>query len=554
MGSQGLSVQVCPKSDINRRPQRTKGEQDLPKLDIPRSSSHYPEDVSPQESMISKHSHQRPSQGSSFEVSPITEHDATPREPVAHPPRFSSHIPVAQKSTKSRATSGQLTGLRKKLPTSDSATLRDPSISTRRFDEFSGNLTDTENGKPAYTSPDAVRLESERRTAAVKPNILSPISTTPTTTQPAKSMDGISIPRKPWTPEPWKGAGGRYAIVDSMADKPSPQDQRSFPVGTHRRSMSRTEPVPDELAGEKLPLNFELPTRPTSRAPNGSPCPIDQEVSKPLPLFSSPPPRTPEEPKLPFAQLPTPPPQPIFPTPAGDTRSPLARNPSEEEMKASLSQPLGALTPVSSRDGQTPDPGLKPQPDRIDPPLASRFSVTTYATTNMGSPQTNYDSPPATPEMKSDLTPPSSILHRNRPVPAAGVVRSRKPVSSQAEPISQAEMARRQSKSLPKSPDEAAATTLVATLEAKLDALRRRRQNLKTVLHELTNVVQPSSVAYDMASRAEIKKTVNSINSELATVQKEEHETGLKLHRAWKRQDQESVYEPTHLWVRRVTT
>lgn len=107
---------------------------------------------------------------------------------------------------------------------------------------------------------------------------------------------------------------------------------------------------------------------------------------------------------------------------------------------------------------------------------------------------------------------------------------------------------------MPKSPDEAAATTLVASLEAKLDALRRRRQNLKTVLHELTNVVQPSSIAYDMASRAEIKKTVDNINNELATVQKDEHETGLMLHRAWKRQDQESAYEPTHLWVRRVTT
>lgn len=94
----------------------------------------------------------------------------------------------------------------------------------------------------------------------------------------------------------------------------------------------------------------------------------------------------------------------------------------------------------------------------------------------------------------------------------------------------------------------------VASLQASLDNLRRRKNNVNTVLHELTNVVQPSSIAYDIAARKEVKKTVEGLNKELTEILKEEHETGLKLHRAWKRQDNSSAYEPTTLWVRRVTT
>jgi hypothetical protein len=93
----------------------------------------------------------------------------------------------------------------------------------------------------------------------------------------------------------------------------------------------------------------------------------------------------------------------------------------------------------------------------------------------------------------------------------------------------------------------------VAVIEAKLAALHRRQGNLQTVIHELTHVVQPSSIAYDIASRQEIKKTVEGLNTESAAVAKEIYETGMKLHRAWKKRDEQSMFEPTGLWVRRVT-
>ena len=187
-----------------------------------------------------------------------------------------------------------------------------------------------------------------------------------------------------------------------------------------------------------------------------------------------------------------------------------------------------------------------------EPP--SRFSATTYATTTC-------ESPPTTPEMGSYSpslsTTPSSILNRKRPLPPAGLpnpkVTARKPTPSHMSVTTQATPDSKR-KSLPKSPPEVQAVSRVASLQAKLDNLRRRRGNLQTVIHELTHVVQPSSIAYDMASRQEIKRTVEGLNKELADVIKDEHETGLKLHRTMKRDDEFAAYEPTSIWVRRVTS
>jgi hypothetical protein len=92
-------------------------------------------------------------------------------------------------------------------------------------------------------------------------------------------------------------------------------------------------------------------------------------------------------------------------------------------------------------------------------------------------------------------------------------------------------------------------------LEARKDSLARRRANIDTIIHELTQVIQPSSIAYDMAAREEVKKTVASLNNELAEIKREEHEIGVKLLRAWKKRDeQESYGGSTSIWVKRVTS
>lgn len=185
----------------------------------------------------------------------------------------------------------------------------------------------------------------------------------------------------------------------------------------------------------------------------------------------------------------------------------------------------------------------------------SRFSATTCASTVP-------DSPSVTPEMSSHssiTTPPSTILNRKRPVAAISIsnpkVASHKPTPQELRKSSCVDAGNvLLSKSLPKSPPEAQAVTRVAGLEAKLENLRRRRSNLCVVIQERTNVVQPGSMPYDMASRHEIKKVTDALHLELAEVTKEEHETGLQLHRAWKRQDTDSAYENSSLWVKRLAS
>ncbi|KUI63111.1 hypothetical protein VP1G_10232 [Cytospora mali] len=56
-----------------------------------------------------------------------------------------------------------------------------------------------------------------------------------------------------------------------------------------------------------------------------------------------------------------------------------------------------------------------------------------------------------------------------------------------------------------------------------------------------------------MRKRESEKLKVQELERELADVQREEHELGMKLHRAYKRLDRHAEYEPTSLWVRRAT-
>ena len=192
-------------------------------------------------------------------------------------------------------------------------------------------------------------------------------------------------------------------------------------------------------------------------------------------------------------------------------------------------QPL----PGFLQDTTTPDSSFASRFGQLDleQEPQSRFSMTTYATTAAGS-------PPATPDTMKDVPPLPVNL---------GKVAIRKPTPSEIPTDS--------SKSLPRSPEESQATSRIEALKAKQNDLARRRGNIDTIIHELTQVIQPSSIAYDLATRSEVKKTVESLNNELAEIRKEEHDIGMKLMRAYKKLDQEDYYgENSALWVRRAAS
>ena len=598
-----------------------------PKPDHPtRSSSLYPDDVSPPDSPPMNNGDKTRGGRSSPDISPISDTSSLvqDRSPPLASNRFNSNLPVPKTT--------------RKFWNRPSVQSPEQGASLTHWDVYSGEPTTSERGKPPSTTPSAVRLIAEPTPGKLSDGFGTSThisgGTTPIGRKRVASRDSnnATIVR----PE-WKGAGGRHKIVTPPADKPLPPGKApTFPAGREKQQQENNErerAVENRALASSLtpkPLNLrriKQTIQPSIVLDNKA---IEQHTSSPE-YKSDDTPRNHTSPAIEeitqhniqfllllerrstLARNPSPEYKsddtPMNFTPPAikeikqhhspglapeDRRSPLARNPSNEEMqdnRTTKAEEIRTQTPpvVPQSDtirsthepfGQEADdqsfrtmvivaqnepndhPASKDTEDKFRAGLQhmnlqdeprSRFSATTYATTV-------HDSPPDTPVIGSESpampTPPSSILNRKRPVPPAGLpnsrVAARKPTSTESSPPTQAQETRR--KALPKSPPEKAAVSRVEGLSAKLDNLRRRRGNLQTVIYELTHVVQPSSIAYDMASRAEIKRTVEGLNKELADVIKDEHETGLKLHRAMKREDEFGLYEPTSIWVRRVTT
>lgn len=521
-------------SDLSTCPRPCLYNTSTPKSDILRASSLYPDDVSPPESMWEK------SQRSSSEISPIE----APR-PLTYHAKKDSHragigIPIPKITSVDTSADGTSTNIQK---------LNSSLTVSTRWDEFSGEPTLSGKGKFAEASPAAPKSKIESwdiaRSGSCEYNTRNiNINNQPRKRLSNKLSDHVFSPK-----EAWKGASGRQTIVKPLLDKPLPPGKsHTFPTGTQ---IAR-----GKLLGSRSSNQNHFSASSPTRQKNASTAPSTIKNLTPLgfvdsSLYSS---------SSSFKQL----------GPLNSGFSTFSRpkpynegNPSVEESDFIEQMP-------NSVTGLGTEPTPKPEKEEsnhaednfrarmhhlhLEDQPPSRFSTTTYATTT-------YDSPPATPDMNLNrLTSalPSPTLHRRRPIqlnssPGTKVV-ARKPTPSEMKNPAAAESTEKHLKLLPKSPPEAQAVTRSASLEAKLETLRRRRHNLKTVIHELTNVVQPSSIAYDMASRQEIKKTVNGLNEELLEVIKDEHETGLQLHRAWKREDETSTFESSSLWVRRLAS
>lgn len=556
-------------------------------------------EISPPESPHTSDTPQYSSRPSSCDVSPITE---SPKDSINDFLRVHSqvsNIPVPLRSQKYEDLGNSPLEWRYREPSPPKR--NSASTVLTNWDHFSVAPTTIATGKPSHTNSSAVQFEL----GGIARDDIAPLRfnaatigggggrypTNLSTRQP----DPLVIPK-----EAWKGASGRHTIIYPLCDKPLPPGKTpSFPRGTQKaadRSRNKTwskmtyrKPVrapspltsdtstgPNEGGGNshlqllssltaQIPMNFPgtpsvksspslvIPSdihdhHSSSSADNG----IATRTSANGISFS--PSRTITS-SIPLAQMQ------LSPTILKNDHSSSSpkRNVTckKHDQKPHLITP--EITPMKMQGGRDleaieNDFRAKMHNMHLWDQSPGRFSTTTCATTV-------YDSPPATPEMRSNSptpTPPSTI-NRKRPIAASSLsnpkVASRKPTpqefkkSSRVTPLNA-----RLSKSLPKSPPEVQAVTRVASLEAKLENLRRRRSNLRTVIQERTNVVQLSSTVNSMTSRHEIKRTVDGLHEELAEVIKDEHETGLQLHRAWKRHDTDSAYEHSSLWVKRLAS
>ncbi|PWY92500.1 hypothetical protein BO70DRAFT_12480 [Aspergillus heteromorphus CBS 117.55] len=451
--------------------------------------------ISPPDSPIS-FSHPPLSRGSS-RVSPIEDE---PREDLSadmenkENSKFASHLPVRKRA------GSQADRLQTPKPISRGH--------ATGWDDFSGSPS-----SGGHLAPGGVSFRTE-------------ISANPPSTQ-GSNIFGWGKQKKPSEPrtrpsrvdntfspalrEPWKGASGRSPIVTPIQEKPGakPLARVHMSRSNDRLRDHRTDsPTPDFVPHAVVPTVVTTITagEPKSKGPEKDKPAFGKEHYRT---------RTSEE---------------RAPTPSISSIAPPRVDLPEPDWESSLVD-------------------LRLTTDELAEEPASRFSATTYEPTETGS---SIGSARVSLDGASQSTDNfASIMSRKRPVPSAiapGKKPTRKPTPSQA--LGDAEA--------PKEPDQVTPEQQIQgridALEARKDTLARRKTNINTIIYELTQAIQPSSIAYDMAAKDEVKRTVASLETELAEIKREEHEIGLKLFRAWKKRDDIGGYGGSSLWVKRVTS
>ncbi|KAB5572748.1 hypothetical protein GE09DRAFT_956875 [Coniochaeta sp. 2T2.1] len=200
-------------------------------------------------------------------------------------------------------------------------------------------------------------------------------------------------------------------------------------------------------------------------------------------------------------------------------------------------------TPQQYLSNSSPQPPLDPVMDR-HPPTSTSPVHDQY----MSSPFHTHPSAAAQ-QRKAAATGTTGFSH-----PALAMMRAARTTADRPDSIASSI-----NKSLPPAPPETSAgetSDRVAMINARLQGLGNRRININRSIKQMTELM-PTDTIMDSAEvihRREMEKQkVEVLKQELAEVQREEYELGLKLHRAYKRMDRDDNYEPTTLWVRRVT-
>ncbi|KAI5838668.1 hypothetical protein DFP73DRAFT_449822, partial [Morchella snyderi] len=93
----------------------------------------------------------------------------------------------------------------------------------------------------------------------------------------------------------------------------------------------------------------------------------------------------------------------------------------------------------------------------------------------------------------------------------------------------------------------------IEQLEWEQDKLAARRSDIKREIWDIKQLLPPNPSTHNRGAREDMNKRLAELDQQLADVEKEVHENGMKLHRAWRRKDKKMGIEgPTHLWVSRV--
>lgn len=424
-----------------------------------------------------------------------------------------------------------------------------------RWDPYSGEITTSNRGKPQSVKPGEFTPPGARSSqgSSVQGNqtsISGPMKPGMSFGERVRKLKPLNTPVE--RPE-WKGATGRAAIVSPVTDQPEME-----PLSIPRKSSKRVaSPI---VSATNTPISAIRTTSIDETGPVSSQ-PVDPTI-RAVPTRSGD-----NSPKGGALLSPSPEPAPT----AAAASSAIKLTLDTSSPAAPAHQKKDSVDTIERNFREALQRTFNPDPAEpyVQPP--SRFSVTTYATSagDTGSPRPSTDSNrppmPTPPRNYSNSqepptpTPATPILNRKRPKIGDSKSSSRKSAPSSPVLISMTSSIatkRPTNKSLPKPPPEAGSQDLISSLQAQLDDLSNRRNNIMKRIKLMTELMPTDHVvetAEVRRKREEEKHLIEDLKEEEADIRRQEHDLGLKLHRAWKRKDNDAAYESTGLWVKRVT-
>lgn len=347
------------------------------------------------------------------------------------------------------------------------------------------------------------------------------------------------------TRPPWKGAGGRTSTVDPVVDTSVPRTApqftavRDLPRGRINESESDNSlgmsSLPSEPSRDLSPVSMmggryedDLESVPRNDSTmdyedkDVSPLPTPSAYSPPDDLMGKRVSRRPVG---------------LRKVSAGG-HSTLTLTP--DDGATTRGAPFVPLTesaapqPPRKRDTNKNLPQMLPIPS--DSKDVSRFSWTTVNTVTTS----QMDSPPPSPQRV--------------PVPtiAATMIKGHGSINKPPTPPLLDHEGGLVQKALPKAPIRTEDMTHLEALMAQEEDLTVRRQHILLSIRELEQIGNASPLEVDWKTSRASKKRLEEKRVELADVEREQHEVGFAIARAWRKADRDEGIE-SGLWVRKIT-
>ncbi|CAI6340322.1 unnamed protein product [Periconia digitata] len=443
-----------------------------------------------------------------------------------------------------------------------------------RWDEYSGEPTSSNVGKSGQVNPrtfshTALSPPADERQMGYQVSVSGPETTRKAPLAERANRFGrrpSPVDTKPR--EPWSLASGRNEIVKPFKDQPSEkplnfvrkldpakkQDQGvadSLATTTkHQFVRSDTAVVADSLDNADMHQKSIKPVVPLKvgrYSPNNTGSPITPQNPRDQAIHSYP--------------------SPITPT---NKQSPVASS----YVYGAARNEVAGTKPVTPTTAGAPRKSVEGTPESTatkESGPKSRFSWTTYnsGTTYQHSPPPSPPPPLPTSNQPEPAPAAVSVLDRKRPIPSSdNRIPSRKPVAESTVTIMQTQspspdppsprpestFSSNPHKALPRPPPELAAADHIEALESQMEDLRVRRSNVYRLLNDLNNMAPPNPMITDFKRMRLVEQRKKDFENELAEIKVEEHDVGLKLHRAFRKREKNDPNGGSALWVRRVTS